>query len=988
MGVSIKIFDPNDKPYGPLSNRFNYPLFIAKKGEEKRRKYRNVDNFIYANILSTPLYNTAIALEKPHKVYETFVMYTRMEQENIVKNALQIALDHKFDNDERLKKMLLSTGNRPLVYLDDNKFLGWKDGDGENIYGKYLERLRYKYMTHITKKEQGRREEEKLEELYRNYIAYKMLDNFVNKYVNSDDFFDKISILIDKNNSEDIIKEVERISDNSIMPPSTTFEMFKSMYIKKTLFGDVNIAIHDPTVALYLVLQSKLNFLERAKSTLFNNGVFNIYTDYILKTKYDFVDENDYAAVKNQQLSVASERDYNINVTDLKRRVIDLYNKNGLPPEAKTNIDKYVSDIVNKNDKMIDGLTTLIRQINKKEDDLSKAGGDSTSEKRYKLPTKRQFKTSTDTDTKPRSGPPLIPEKIADIIKNIDQYDKDRREYEQREAEKQAMYMQNRGQPIMFMSSPSGNETIDMYFELGPYAFTNFYKVVNFIHPTIMHYILYSQFLTLPGITVNQAYALLLANPAKVPNTISDFKDPMTIGNDYARFLSQSINTKKIEMAETALRKKFENGVMQDILVSTGDMELICIDYNDLVLGKNDKNEGDNITGRIMMDIRSGIVNARKDEDKVIVNPDDIYSILRNSFVRSWIIMRLRDTCTSINFVRNYLYKKYEIEDVKRTEKFVHNVITYVYQPCYEVFKRMKNVELEPSDEFITYVKMCPGFKDTEMGVASQLWRRIVVMLTELIKLMKTTPTINDINVALAQLEFISANEKCDVIADNDFENCALLSLINVIKRLKIYNTKSKRDSDIDEEDVKVATNIILGVDLSEFVNFVDVKLPDQKELFDEEIKSKSESEGEGEEDEVEKVMDYGEFEMEGMGEFGEEGEGEVDEEMQFFPEIENEFGIDNDDEEKSEVDYGEVDDDLEEDAAGAPQSRKKRFVKEKNRSLKNNLAMVEKIREEFSDETNLDSIIGYIFGAIDVIKAARIPRVIKSNRLSFFSND
>ena len=44
--TSIRIFNPNEKPFGPLSNNFYFPMLFP--GDPK--KYKSVTSYIYANL--------------------------------------------------------------------------------------------------------------------------------------------------------------------------------------------------------------------------------------------------------------------------------------------------------------------------------------------------------------------------------------------------------------------------------------------------------------------------------------------------------------------------------------------------------------------------------------------------------------------------------------------------------------------------------------------------------------------------------------------------------------------------------------------------------------------------------------------------------------------------------------------------------------------------------------------------------------------------
>ena len=55
------------------------------------------------------------------------------------------AMQAKFNANENLQKTLIDTGNKPIRYIDASPTWGYNDGNGQNLVGLYLERLRDHY---------------------------------------------------------------------------------------------------------------------------------------------------------------------------------------------------------------------------------------------------------------------------------------------------------------------------------------------------------------------------------------------------------------------------------------------------------------------------------------------------------------------------------------------------------------------------------------------------------------------------------------------------------------------------------------------------------------------------------------------------------------------------------------------------------------------------------------------------------------------------
>lgn len=111
----------------PVMNGLNHAHSRLLKN--KKKSYNDINNYI--------------------SVPQVIDLYYKIEQKNlgfIYTETLKTALDAKF-SDMRLQNLLLTTGNRYLIYTDKgNSFLGiGENGDGENYVGKYLMDLRYIY---------------------------------------------------------------------------------------------------------------------------------------------------------------------------------------------------------------------------------------------------------------------------------------------------------------------------------------------------------------------------------------------------------------------------------------------------------------------------------------------------------------------------------------------------------------------------------------------------------------------------------------------------------------------------------------------------------------------------------------------------------------------------------------------------------------------------------------------------------------------------
>ena len=177
----LKIYNPNDFPFGPLSNNYLFDMNIDGK------RWSTVTNYILSNMINTPLYKLSlqqaqikesvkktniedkiaqvisntevrqgyklnasdiervrqmvlkdVALQKMN-IHELYNFYLGEEYIHTIRTAVENAYNVKISTDEQLQATLLETENRPIVYVSGNNVLGaGQDGNGQNLIGRIL----------------------------------------------------------------------------------------------------------------------------------------------------------------------------------------------------------------------------------------------------------------------------------------------------------------------------------------------------------------------------------------------------------------------------------------------------------------------------------------------------------------------------------------------------------------------------------------------------------------------------------------------------------------------------------------------------------------------------------------------------------------------------------------------------------------------------------------------------------------------------------
>jgi len=147
--MSIRIYNPDEFPFGLLSNNFNYKMIID--GEE----WDNVSQYIYTNLIPNENKHFRDVLKKtPYdNISNKYLEFESIIKDTFVKDILIKSLEKRFDDEEK-RKYLLNTGNASLFYINENNlFFGTKESlisklkifdysESKNVLGYVFEEIR------------------------------------------------------------------------------------------------------------------------------------------------------------------------------------------------------------------------------------------------------------------------------------------------------------------------------------------------------------------------------------------------------------------------------------------------------------------------------------------------------------------------------------------------------------------------------------------------------------------------------------------------------------------------------------------------------------------------------------------------------------------------------------------------------------------------------------------------------------------------------
>jgi len=588
----------------------------------------------------------------------------------------------------------------------------------------------------------------------------------------------------------------------------------------------------------------------------------------------------------------------------------------------------------------------------------------------------------------------VIPEKAVENIKNIDVDEIVRLS---RPEDKKLV--------ISFRSYSNFEET--PYYVLSPFIYTGMLNINGLQYPTVMHYIITMLFSTLPDVKdIENAHKLILLNPEGSQDDNLNYDNYEQLFYKYDNEKYYQFNKLKKQLAAKGLNKKFEDIGLQELLLATGNNELIWNDPYDEILGSGFSKGGENFVGKYMMEMRDKI---KKNEQTIEnIKQSDIKRIMENDiFMRSWSEMRLYDICKVVKQVKKYIIKKYEKNEteVVVNSKFISDVLNKVYYQCNDLVPDFEKIKPTPPQYFRTLVKKCFGYNTSE-DIVILLWDRIVIMIYFI---SQHVPKLKNIKNVLAKIEIaVSSKNKCIKIIDNNEDNCIISAIVNILNKLNKFNESQGYSTSTNKDDIETAINIILNrggskldTHVPEFNTFTNIDEDNNINVLNVgsfEIK-------EDDKPLVEKHDEDSEDEN-----YFEDAEKRIVDDENYNDDEENEdiydaiYGLEeeeaNDDKENADEDYGMFDGVNKNRRLRRPTPNPDRWVDIQKR-MEEHLENIERMRFQkyknankialFLDENGIVSsnnslLAEYIIDAIDKIKNFKMPFKVKRNRINFFA--
>ena len=320
----LKIFDPNDKPFGRLSNNYKQNI---RFGEGKPCK--TLTNYIYANLLSEYPNKQEICYTTKN-VDAVFEKLRQKEINNIILNAIKKALKIKFQN-KHLANLLISTGNARIIYFSDDCFIGSgpKLVGGENWYGLCLEQTRRELINEVKALEKNMLKSEKDKIIYDTYLAYYGLLGYIKK---GDDLKTFIGM-----SSYKIVEILGRTNLEARLLSKQNF--FANA--KKQMYKDIESYVKNSTDLASEIRKNEISDLRLRKKRELKKIIFNTYADYVISKEYPQLKKDKYGEAKDQHFKSMT---FDEKAYELEDKVYTLYKNKSF--DFSERLSKSIDEII------------------------------------------------------------------------------------------------------------------------------------------------------------------------------------------------------------------------------------------------------------------------------------------------------------------------------------------------------------------------------------------------------------------------------------------------------------------------------------------------------------------------------------------------------------------------------------------------------------------------------------------------------------------
>jgi len=700
-------------------------------------------------------------------IYKVYYRAVNDELFSTLISAVDKGYKARFSNPD-LEKILLGTGNFPIQYESNDRFLGiGLDGKGENLVGKILMQIRHN-LRNKSKIEAARKKElAENQRIYDAYLAYSALRSEL--YNNNNQLVDYLRL----NPSQIIAKYGMRNLIKGVPTQETVIQLYKYDRLNPIVMKE----LFQPGTMVINIRKNELQSLRDRLLRLKEDIIFNSYLEYIVKRNYEDAIRKEVDRLleiqdnlRKQSIAVRKSREELINdvvenaialekskispsqLYDVKSRVIDLFKLGMLSASLSDKIDADIEqlnipteeDVREAELAELPGATPVapgIPHASSKDEETESDGSSRSSERD---PTAKRLKKLFKHDKSTRKTE--LVDKIISLKGSgyrSDFNDWSVNDLRQRLEALQTVELEDvdhtgegfsppSGNPIVIFTDPEKNHPQLRSFD--PDFFTGMITIDSKKYPTIKHYIItrliattgsrrlvdaYGNVSAEKGIGMNAAHKSIMVDPNLHGNQPQDYLNIQMAGKVYDDMSNQTNEQLLSLFTVSALNKKFDDRSLQNLLLSTDSATILWTGPNQFLGAGQPDRPGFNYVGKTMMTIREKIKENREDEEDIEISEEDIMRFInKDKFIMDWIKMRVKDMCDVVYKAQQYMKIKENFDFDMNEEvdfiRLINTVLDVIYQPCAALVVMSKDVDIPVPDFMVRMVEKCSGMSTGE----------------------------------------------------------------------------------------------------------------------------------------------------------------------------------------------------------------------------------------------------------------------------------
>jgi predicted NAD-dependent protein-ADP-ribosyltransferase YbiA (DUF1768 family) len=284
----------------------------------------------------------------------------------------------------------------------------------------------------------------------------------------------------------------------------------------------------------------------------------------------------------------------------------------------------------------------------------------------------------------------------------------------------------------------------------------------------------------------------------------------------YTNVYNNSARNRMVRNAEKIMNEKFLQHDFQTLLVHTGNSNILYTDKTNKILGI-DGDDGENIVGRILMDIRDRVKQVYVMND---ISVGDVYEINKIPKLKEWIFTRSVDMNTSIVLYTNYIRSHTNYTESTPSTDIISRFIYNIYQPCSNTRDKLVSVTRTEAPEF--YINQMSEY-NVSIDTIRTFWNFLSFMIYYIVeKYDKDTREERIMNDIYTAKNYVSA--KHESVNNNDVMKNIIFAIMNVLINVVNTNIAKLNNHVVGKAEVYLALSIILGHEIKEFHKLTQVE--------------------------------------------------------------------------------------------------------------------------------------------------------------------